>query len=92
MSILPTVLNLFGIEYNSCDYLMEDALADDYKGFAFFSDRSWYDGEIYVKLGEVSDIYVDNYVQDDDYINMMNDKIANIIRKNDLTLKYNYHK
>lgn len=92
MSILPTVLNLFGIEYNSCDYLMEDALADDYKGFAFFSDRSWYDGEIYVKLGEVSDIYVDDYVQDDDYINMMNDKIANIIRKNDLTLKYNYHK
>ena len=48
MNILPTVLNLFGIDYNSNYYLGTNALAKNYKGIAFFSDYSWYDGNVYV--------------------------------------------
>jgi phosphoglycerol transferase MdoB-like AlkP superfamily enzyme len=69
--ILPTVLNLFGIDYNSNNYIGTDALSDDHAGIAFFSDYSWYDGKHYETNGS-------------------NQYVNNLIRKNDLTLKYNY--
>ncbi|MFR6560794.1 MAG: hypothetical protein ACLUR5_01280 [Eubacterium ventriosum] len=49
MDILPTVLNLFGIDYNSNNYIGHDILSNDFKGYAFFSDYSWYDGKVYVE-------------------------------------------
>lgn len=86
--ILPTVLNLFGIEYNSNNYIGHDALADGYKGYVFFSDYSWYDGNVYVENGVPAN---DGNV-DQEYLEMMNEKIGAVIRKNDLTLRYNYFK
>ena len=86
--ILPTVLNLFGIDYNSNNYIGNDALADGYKGYAFFSDYSWYDGNVYVLNGEITN----GKTADQQYLEMMNEKIGAIIRKNDLTLRYNYFK
>ena len=50
MNILPTVLNLFGIDYNSNYYIGKDILSNDYSPLAFFADSSWYDGNAY-KLG-----------------------------------------
>ena len=38
--VLPTLLNLFGIEYDSRLFAGRDALADG-EGFVFFSDGSW---------------------------------------------------
>ncbi len=86
--ILPTVLNLFGIEYNSNHYIGNDALANGYKGYVFFSDYSWYDGNVYVLNGEITN----DKTADQEYLDMMNEKIGTIIRKNDLTLRYNYFK
>lgn len=46
IDILPTLANMFELE---CDYhyfIGNDAF-DSKKGYAFFSDFSWYDGEIY---------------------------------------------
>ena len=54
LSILPTVLNLFGIDYNSNYYIGTDALSNDYKGIVLFSDASWYDGNVYVDGGMVT--------------------------------------
>lgn len=88
MDILPTVLNLFGIDYNSNYYIGHDALADDYEGYAFFSDYSWYNGEVYVENKKVTN---GGSITKND-LNTMNEKIGNIIRKNDLTLKYDYFK
>lgn len=86
--ILPTVLNLFGIEYNSNNYIGHDALADGYKGYVFFSDYSWYDGDVYVENG----VPTNDRSADEAYLEMMNEKIGAVIRKNDLTLRYNYFK
>ncbi len=86
--ILPTVLNLFGIEYNSSYYIGNDALANGYKGYAFFSDYSWYDGNVYVVNGEITN----GKKASEGYLEQMNEKIGSIIRKNDLTLRYNYFK
>lgn len=85
-NILPTVLNLFGIDYNSNNYIGSDALAPDYEGYVFFSDYSWYDGNVYVENGEITN----GQTADENYLEMMNEKIGSIIRKNDLTLRYNY--
>ena len=88
LNILPTLLNLFGLEYHPNYYIGEDALNNNYEGIVFFSDYSWYDGKVYVDGGQVTnDKYLDPLVLEDKnyYINY-------IIRKNDLTLKYNYFK
>ena len=88
LNILPTLLNLFGLEYHPNYYIGKDALNTNYEGIVFFSDYSWYNGKVYVDGGIVTnDKYIDPLELDDKnyYINY-------IIRKNDLTLKYNYFK
>ena len=54
LNILPTVANLFGLDYHPNYYLMPDALNTGYKGLVFFSDYSWYDGNVYVANSEVT--------------------------------------
>lgn len=88
LNVLPTLLNLFGLEYHPNYYIGADALNNNYKGIVFFSDYSWYDGNVYVDGGQVTNNKdIDTIVLEDKnyYINY-------IIRKNDLTLKYNYFK
>lgn len=88
LNILPTVLNLFGIDYNPNYYIGEDALNNNYNGLVFFSDYSWYDGNVYVDGGIVTNKkYIKASVLEEKnyYVNYL-------IKKNDLTLKYNYFK
>ena len=88
LNILPTLLNLFGLEYHPNYYIGEDALNPKYKGIVFFNDYTWYDGKVYVDGGKVTNNKYINPLSLEDknyYINY-------IIRKNDLTLKYNYFK
>lgn len=54
LNILPTVANLLGLEYHPNYYLMPDAFDENYKGLVFFSDYSWYDGNVYVDNGKVT--------------------------------------
>lgn len=86
LNILPTLVNLFGLEYHPNYYIGEDALNPSYNGFVFFNDYSWYDGNVYVDGGTVTNgKYIDSVSLEDKnyYINYL-------IRKNDLTLKYDY--
>lgn len=88
LNVLPTVLNLYGIDYNSNYYIGTDALDNNYHGSVFFSDYSWYDGSIYVDGGIIiKGKEIDSLLLEDKnyYINYL-------IKKNDLTLKYNYFK
>ena len=61
IDILPTVLNLLGIDYIKENYIGNDIFDFEYSGYAFFSDYSWYNGEVYVENGEVSQIFKDPY-------------------------------
>jgi len=87
-NILPTVLNLFGIEFDQNKYLLKDALAPDYEGLVFFSDYSWYDGNVYVENGVVTN----GGTIDNASLEEKSSLVNTIIKKNDLTLKYNYLK
>ena len=86
LDILPTVLNLFGIEYNDNYYIGKDILSDDYSGYVFFDDYSWYDGNVYVENGSVTN----GKEIDSDKLKHMNDNISNLTKRNDLTLKYDF--
>lgn len=88
MDILPTVLNLFGIDYNSNNYIGHDILSNDFKGYAFFSDYSWYDGKVYVENQQITN----GKKMSTNKLDSMNNLISNVIKKNDLTLKYDYFK
>ena len=88
LNILPTTLNLFGINYNSNNYIGKDALDPNYEGIVFFSDYSWYDGSIYVENGEITNNKNTTY----EYLEEKNYYISYLTKKNDLALKYNYFK
>ena len=88
LNILPTILNLYGFEYNKNNFIADDALNPKYNGLVFFNDYSWYDGNVYVENGEVSNKKSISY----DNLEAKNHYISNITKKNDLTLKYNYFK
>ena len=86
LNILPTLLNMFDINYNSNNYIGENALSKDYKGYVFFSDYSWYNGKVYTVGGEVVN---NKYIKPEELENM-NHYISGLIKKNDLTLKTDY--
>ena len=88
VDILPTVLNMLGISYNDEWYIGRDIMDPNHSGYVFFSDYSWYDGINYVENGEV----INNIEADAEYILDTNSYINNLIRKNDLTLKYDFLK
>lgn len=88
LNILPTVLNLFGVDYNSNYYIGKDVLSPEYDPCVFFSDYSWYDGNAYVDNNEITN----NAQMDENQIHQKSEQINNVIKKNDLTLRYNYFK
>ncbi len=88
LNILPTTINLFGLEYHPNYYIGTDALNPDYKGYVFFPDYSWYDGNVYVEGGVVTN----GKEIDPTVLEEKNHYINYVIKKNDLTLKYNYFK
>ena len=89
LNILPTILNLFNLYVNPNYYIGEDALDDEYLGYVFFSDYSWWDGKRYV---DSSGTITKGLPATQDYINNMSSKINNLIKKNDEVLKTNYFK
>ena len=86
MNILPTVLGLFGIDYEPEKLLFGDALSEGYTGIACFSDYSWYDGRTYVEDGEV----VAGEEVSGEYIAAVEAYVKELYRKNDWTLRYDY--
>lgn len=81
IDILPTVLNMFGIKYIKEYYIGHDIFDADYPGYVFFSDGSWYNGTVY-NDGQESEA--------NDEEREINDRIDFLIKRNDLTLKYDY--
>lgn len=88
LCILPTFLNLMGIDYNEKWYVSSDALDKSYQSLAIFSDLSWYDGNIYVVDGIVKNNKKINEIT----LEQKNNLVEYLIKKNDLVLKYNYFK
>jgi len=52
--ILPTILNLFNLEADYTHYFGNDIFSNNYNLIVFYKDYSWYDGDVYVIDGEIS--------------------------------------
>lgn len=47
VDILPTISDLFGLDYNPNIYAGQSILNESYQGIVVFNDGTWFDGKIY---------------------------------------------
>ncbi len=88
LNILPTILNLLDIKYTKNYYIGTDALDGKYDGIVFFNDYSWYDGNCYIDNGSIAN----NCKITKEALQEKNKYVEFLIKKNDLTLKYDFLK
>ena len=76
IDVLPTILNLFGVEYDSRMIIGNDILSDT-PGLAIFNDRSWISD--YGRYNAASKTFTSNNNGNitDDYVNNMNIRVEN---------------
>ena len=86
LDILPTILNLFGIEYNVNNYIGRDIFSKDFDPLVFFPDGSWYNGSTYVANGE----YQNGKKISNEKLQKYNNIVKNKMNLNDAVLKSNY--
>ena len=88
LNILPTFLNLMGVNYNEKWFLEKDVFSKSYIPMVVFPDMSWYDGVYYVENGEIANKkkITRNLLEE------KNNYVDYLVKKNDLVLKYNYFK
>ena len=86
LDILPTILNLFGIEYYPDYYLGRDILDKSFIPIVYFQDGSWYNGETYSANGE----YESGKKISESKINDINNMVKRKMLLNDAVLKSDY--
>ncbi len=88
LDILPTVVNLFGLDKTPY-WTGEDAFDPAYPGYAYFSNGSWYDGNIYYFADENLGVYPEAVLT---YIDEMNEKFYVREKVNEVVLRKDYFK
>ena len=91
VNILPTIANLFDMDYDPRLYAGKDILSNDYEGRAIFNDGSWKDKIAYydASLSKVT-FYQNSNKYTDDEIKKINEDIKNRIEMANLAIKTNY--
>ena len=90
IDVLPTLLNLFGITYDSRLIIGQDILSNK-EGIAIFSNRSWVtdSGTYFAATGEF--YKKDGINIDDNYIKRINNEVANKFIMSNYFIKYNIY-
>ena len=91
IDVIPTVYNLFGVEYDSRLFMGRDILSNSI-GLAFFNNRSWVSdkGVYYSNLGKF--ISKDGEDIPDGYVNNINSLVGNRMNMSKLIIRDNYYK
>ncbi len=91
MNILPTLANLFNLEYDPRLYMGEDLFSKDYSNIAVFTDGSWQSSYAYYDA-ESSRIHyiVDDFRYSDEAILAINKEINEKISMSNLAIVKNY--
>ena len=87
--ILPTLLNLFGME-TDYRYIGQDVFNPDYAGYAIFSDGSWITDEAVYENGSITHTFYDGAEADVD-VNAMNELAQRYIETSNLILESDYY-
>lgn len=91
IDVIPTVYNLFSVEYDSRLFMGRDILSNSI-GLAFFNNRSWVSdkGVYYSNLGKF--ISKDGEDIPDGYVNNINSLVGNRMNMSKLIIRDNYYK
>lgn len=91
MNILPTVANLFDLEYDPRLYMGEDLFSKDYSNIAVFADGSWQSPYAYYDAEKSKIDYIqDDFQYSDGEIVFINKEINERISMSNLAIVKNY--
>lgn len=91
INILPTIANLFDLDYDPRLYMGEDLFSEDYSNIAIFADGSWQSPYAYYDAEKSSLTYInDDYTYTDEEIMNINKEINNKIAMSNLAIQKNY--
>ena len=90
INILPTLANLFALDYDPRLYGGTDLLSDSYEGIVVFADGSWRTDKAYYDAtkSKINYIGADKYT--DEEIISINTKVKNEMKMDNLAIKTNY--
>lgn len=83
IDIVPTLLNMFGIDYDPNIYIGNDLFSSNRKNLILFSDGEWYNGKVY--SGNKKKV-----VKDEEYKNNTM-YVKDILKLNDMIISNNYY-
>lgn len=91
MNILPTVANLFDMDYDPRLYMGEDLFSSNYESLAVFADGSWENETAYYDASNSKLTYKNEAnTLEDEYVISLNQKINNKINMSALAIKKDY--
>lgn len=91
MNLVPTIANLFNLEYDPRLYVGHDLLSEDYENRVIFADGSWIDEKAFYNASTGKIKYVDdNDAYTSEEIKNINTDVKNKISMSNLAIKTNY--
>ncbi len=92
MNIVPTVANLFNLDYDPRLYAGRDVLSEDYPNRIVFADGSWRDEVAFYSATNGSISYYGDEKYNNDYIISVNKEISDMIKMSNTAITTNYFK
>lgn len=90
LDFIPTIYNLFGIEYDSRLFMGKDILSTE-PGLAFFANRSWVTDKGRYYASSNNFVPKDGESVTDDYVSNINKIVANRINMSKAIIENNYY-
>ena len=90
INILPTLANLFDLDYDPRLYGGEDLLSENYTNYVVFADGSWRSDIAYYDSTSSKITYLGDKTYTPDEIKYLNTKAKNEMSMNNLAIKRNY--
>lgn len=90
MNIVPTMANLFNLDYDPRLYMGSDLLSDDYQSLVVFADGSWKNELAYYNASTGNINYYTDFEYSVDEIKEINEKVTLKMKMSNLAIKNNY--
>lgn len=91
VNIVPTIANLFNLDYDPRRYAGKDILATYYENRVIFADGSWKDNKVYYDaINDTVNYYDVNKTYSDTEFKNINEEVKNRIFMSNLAIKTNY--
>lgn len=90
INILPTMANLFDLDYDPRYYMGDDLFSEDYQSLVVFYDYSWKNEYAYFNASTGKITYFTDFTYSDDEIKKINELIYAKMNMSSTAIKNNY--